>query len=377
MIKIYYWCPYLSHVATIDNVIKSARSLIRYSKSYQVSLLETMGEWEFIKNRLFNDNIEIVKLNSVNFKTHKEGYFKSRFYLIYLFILNFFPLVNLLKNKKPDYLIVHLLTSLPLLILFIFKLNTKFILRISGLPKLNIFRKILWKLVSHKIYLVTCPSEETLNYMKKMNIFDNNKLILLYDPIINVSAINKKKKFNDQIYPSSFFLNIGRLTNQKNQKLLIDAFSILKKKNKNLFLIIIGEGENRSNLINKIKKLNLQKNIFLLGFKDNVFPYIKKARAVIISSLWEDPGAVMIEAAFCNTPIISSNCPNGPNEFILNNQGGYLFKNNNHYSLENSLNLFLNETQKQIYEKKIFAKKKTKNYTTYNHFKLLNRILDV
>ena len=377
MIKIYYWCPYLSHVATIDNVIKSARSLIRYGKSYQVSLLETMGEWQFVKNRLFDDNIEIVKLNSVNFKTHKEGYFKSRFYLIYLFILNFFPLVNLLKNKKPDYLIVHLLTSLPLLILFIFKLNTKFILRISGLPKLNIFRKILWKLVSHKIYLVTCPSEETLNYMKKMNIFDNNKLILLYDPIINVSAINKKKKFNDRIYPSSFFLNIGRLTNQKNQKLLIDAFSILKKKNKNLFLIIIGEGENRSNLINKIKKLNLQKNIFLLGFKDNVFPYIKKARAVIISSLWEDPGAVMIEAAFCNTPIISSNCPNGPNEFILNNQGGYLFKNNNHYSLENSLNLFLNETQKQIYEKKIFAKKKTKNYTIYNHFKLLNRILDV
>ena len=78
MIKIYYWCPYLSHVATIDNVIKSARSLIKYSKSYQVSLLETMGEWQFIKNRLFNDNIEIVKLNSVNFKTHKAKPFFAK-----------------------------------------------------------------------------------------------------------------------------------------------------------------------------------------------------------------------------------------------------------------------------------------------------------
>jgi glycosyltransferase involved in cell wall biosynthesis len=106
------------------------------------------------------------------------------------------------------------------------------------------------------------------------------------------------------------------------------------------------------------------------------FPYIKQARAVIISSLWEDPGAVMIEAAFCNTTIISSNCPNGPNEFISNNQGGYLFESNKLNSLENSINIFLNDSQKQIFKKKIFAKKKSKNYTIYNHYKLLNKILN-
>jgi len=376
MIKVFYWCPYLSHVATIDNVIKSARSLVKYNKSYSVSLIETIGEWQFVKNKLYRDNIEILKLNNLNFKSYKVGYLKSRLYLIYLFIFNFFPLLNLLKNKKPDYLIVHLLTSLPLFILLIFRTNTKIILRISGLPKFNIFRKILWKLISHKVYLVTCPSEETLSYMKKLNIFDINKLELLYDPIVNVSAINEKKKINTKINPSSFFLNIGRLTNQKNQKLLIDTFYNLKKKNKNLSLIIIGEGENRSLLVDRIKELNLQKNIFLLGFKDNVFSYIKHARAVIISSLWEDPGAVMIEAAFCNTTIISSNCPNGPNEFISNNQAGYLFENNNLSSLENSLELFLNDTKNQIYNKKIFAKKKSKNFTCFNHYKMLNKILN-
>jgi len=377
MKKIFYWCPYLSDVATITNVINSAISLKKYKKKNQISLLETIGEWQFAKEKLSKYNIKIEKLSNLNFDTNKVGFFKSRLYLLFIFFLNFFPFVRLLKIKKPDFLIIHLLTSLPLLSLIFFKFKTKFILRISGLPKLNFFRKFFWKLSSRNIYLVTCPSKETLEYLKKLNIFEEKKLKILYDPIINVSNINKKKKMvQDKIDHNNFFLNIGRLTNQKNQILLINTFNILIKKNKNLILYIVGEGEKRFQLQEKIETLKLQNNIFLIGYKENVFPYIKKARAVIISSLWEDPGAVMIEASFCNTTVISSNCPNGPNEFILNNQGGYLFESNKLNSLENSINIFLNDSQKQIFKKKIFAKKKTKNYTIYNHYKLLNKILN-
>ena len=377
MKKIFYWCPYLSDVATITNVINSAISLKKYKKKSQISLLETIGEWQFAKEKLSKYNIKIEKLSNLNFDTNKVGFFKSRLYLLFIFFLNFFPFVRLLKIKKPDFLIIHLLTSLPLVSLIFFKFKTKFILRISGLPKLNFFRKFLWKLSSRNIYLVTCPSKETLEYLKKLNIFEEKKLKILYDPIINVSNINKKNKIvQDKIDHNNFFLNIGRLTNQKNQILLINTFNILIKKNKNLILYIVGEGEKRFQLQEKIETLKLQNNIFLIGHKENVFPYIKKARAVIISSLWEDPGAVMIEASFCNTTVISSNCPNGPNEFILNNQGGYLFESNKLNSLENSINIFLNDSQKQIFKKKIFAKKKTKNYTIYNHYKLLNKILN-
>lgn len=376
MYKIFYWCPYLSHVATITNVINSAISLKKYREKSQVSIIETIGEWQFAKENLSKHNIKIEKLTNLNFNTNKVGFLKSRLYLTYIFIVNFFPFVKFLKAKKPDFLIIHLLTSLPLISLIFFKFKTKFILRISGLPKLNFFRKFLWKLISRNIYFVTCPSEETLDYIKKLNIFEDEKLKILYDPIINVSNINKKKMAEDKIEHDNFFLNIGRLTNQKNQILLINLFNLFIKKNKNLFLYIVGEGENRFQLQEKIKTLRLHNNIFLIGYKDNVFPYIKKARAVIVSSLWEDPGAVMIEAAFCNTTIISSNCPNGPNEFISNNQGGYLFENDNLSSLKNSLELFLKEPQKQINLKKIFAKKKSKFYTCFNHYKILNKILN-
>ena len=73
---------------------------------------------------------------------------------------------NILINKKPDYFIAHLITSLPLIIFILFKLETKLILRISGEPKLNIFRKLLWKLAAKKIFLVTCPSIETVDKLK-------------------------------------------------------------------------------------------------------------------------------------------------------------------------------------------------------------------
>ena len=111
-----------------------------------------------------------------------------------MFLIGFFPLKKILKINKPDYLIIHLITSLPLVLLIMFNFKSKFILRISGYPRMNLFRKMLWKKAFKKIYLVTCPTKNTLNYIKKLNIVDESKIKLLYDPIIEVKNINKKKK---------------------------------------------------------------------------------------------------------------------------------------------------------------------------------------
>ena len=187
--KIFYWSPYLSNVATISNVINSAYSLIKYKDSnFTVKIIDAAGEWSSQKKILLEKKIEYLKINSIDYSTKFPitGFIKSRFFLILIFIKNFSPLLNLLKNKKPEYLIVHLLTSLPLFLLLFFNFKTKFILRISGLPKLNIFRKILWKLINKKIHLVTCPTNETKDYIVKSKIFSSNKIVLLRDPIINV-----------------------------------------------------------------------------------------------------------------------------------------------------------------------------------------------
>jgi len=380
MNKIFYWSPYLSNVATIRNVINSALSLKKYNyNSYDVSLLDTMGEWKLYKEEIIQNKVNIKKINNLNLNIdhNKSGYFKSRLYFIFIFIFNFFPLLKLLKVKKPNFLIVHLLTSLPLTLLLFFQFKTKFILRISGLPRLNFIRKMLWRLIGKKIFLVTCPSKETLNYINELNIFDSKKVTLLNDPIIDVSKIhnNLKKKIDVPDLQKDYFISVGRLTKQKNHTLLIKLFRIMCNKNKNLFLYILGDGEEKINIIKEIKQLKLENNVILLGYKKNPYPFISKAKAVLSPSLWEDPGAVMIEAAFCNKIVISSDCISGPKEFLLDGKGGYLFKNNNLNSFVKTINDFLQDNNHNILLKKINAKKNSKKYTLFNHFKQLDALL--
>jgi len=62
-------------------------------------------------------------------------------------------------------------------LLLIFNFETKFILRISGMPRMGIVRKFLWKLASKKIHLITCPTNNTMNFIKNLNIIDSNKIM--------------------------------------------------------------------------------------------------------------------------------------------------------------------------------------------------------
>jgi len=379
MKKIFYWSPYLSNVATIRNVVNSAYSLIKYDKiSFRAYILDVFGEWNTQKKELSEKKIEYLKLSSLKINLPISGYLKSRVLSIRIFFSSIYPLLKLLKKEKPDYLIIHLLTSIPFSLLIFFNFKTKFILRISGLPRLNFLRKLLWKTISKKITLVTCPSYETMDYIKNTKIFDEKKIVVLHDPIINISTILKKKKdlkIKEKHLKKEYFLSIGRLTKQKNHTLLIDLFSYYKKMNKDYNLYIIGEGEEENFLKEKILRLKLQDRVFLLGFKKNIYPYIKLSKAVISPSLWEDPGAVMVEAAFCDKIVLSSDCRNGPKEFLMNNKAGYLFENDNLDSLIKSFNELIADDSEQIYKKKILAKINSKKYTIFNHYLTLKNLL--
>lgn len=156
---------------------------------------------------------------------------------------------------------------------------------------------------------------------------------------------------------------------------MIKFFKILLKKNNDYYLYIIGDGELKIQLQQEVQKLKLEEKIIFLGYQKNIFPYLASAKAFISPSLWEDPGATMIEFAFCNTTIISSDCVSGPKEFIENNKAGYLFKNNNLQSLLDIFQYYLNDLRQNIFKKKLIAKKKVSQYTIFAHYQKLNKLL--
>ena len=381
MKKIFYWSPHISKVATVKNVINSAFSLKKFSKEkIDVSIIDAIGEWSSHKAELESKRINYLKIPG--FEISKllplSGYLISRIVYFIILVTKIFKLKKLIDKEKPNYLIIHLITVAPLLLLYLFSFDTKFILRISGLPKLTFFRIFFWKKISKKIYMVTCPSEQTKKDLIKSNIFSEKNLKVLYDPILEIQEI--QRKLNSKIEKNlpihkKYFLNIGRLTKQKNQTLLIDVFSKLVKNNNNLYLYIAGDGEKKKILNKMIIERQVQNNVFLLGYCENVFPLIKNSSAVISTSLWEDPGAVMIESAYCNKLVISSNCPNGPEEFLKYGKCGYLFKNNDPIDLENKINLFLNENENDKFKKAVISKKNSKVYSLFCHYQKLNKIL--
>ncbi len=382
--KIFYWSPFISKVATVSSVIRSAESILKYSKkknNINVAIIDAIGEWKNYR-KIINPKIEIINLSKKNISESlpKVGFFKSRLSYALIFALTFFKLLNLINKEKPDYIIAHLLTSLPIFLTLIIKNKTKVIIRISGLPKLNLVRYIFWKLFSKKIYRVTCPTTLTYEYLKKINIFDQNKLFVLRDPVIQLHEFLKKKneKIEDlKIEKNNLIISIGRLTRQKNLILLIRAFKKILIKYPNYHLLLLGEGEQKKLLTEETKKLKIQERISFLGYQKNVYKYLLNSDCFILTSLWEDPGFVILEAALSNTLIISSNCPNGPNEILSNGQNGFLFQNNNLSDLLNKFDEFKNSTEDELNKKKLFAKKQIKIFTQFAHFKSLRNIINL
>ena len=377
--KIFYWSPCLNPVGTVKSTLNSAVSAIQYGeRNFDVTLINACGEWDQYLDYFKNNHVKIINFKYKFFKhLPKHGYIQSRFSYIVIFFLCFFPLIKLIKSSKPDFFIAHLITSLPLSIMNLLKSDTKFILRISGMPKLNLIRKLFWKIVSKKLYRVTSPSIELMNKLIKINLFDQNKVHFLPDAIIDVKKFISKKNVEiknfERFDKKRLIFAAGRLTKQKNFSYLIDEFSTFLKNNNEFILLILGDGEERNKLEKKIIEKKLQKNVYLIGHVENVFKYFKKGEVFVLSSLWEEVGFVMVEAALTNLFIISSNCPNGPTEFLLKGKQGILFENNKKGELSNSLIKYSN--LKDINKHKLEIKKNTKQYTKFRHFLKLNNIL--
>lgn len=359
--------------------MNSIKSLNRYSEDYQTVLLNTFGEWNYFKN--YNKDIKFLDLflaKKFNINNNITGFIKSRIYYIIIGIFSFKSLFSVIKKDRPDYIIIHLLTFIPLILLFLFNFQTKFILRISGYPKLNLFRKILWKLISKKIHKVFCPTKETMASLELNNIFSKDKFFLLEDPVIEISKIIKLR---DQEIPNillnkKYLLAIGRLSVQKNFELLLSFFKDETSKDPSLYLAIAGEGEQKKKIEKLIKNYNLENKVLLLGYQNNIHNLLKNCYCFILTSLWEDPGFVLVESAINNANIISSDCASGPKEIISYGKGGLLFKSNDINSLKVKFDIFKKLSKDELYTLKICSKKIASNYTKFRHFKKLNNFFN-
>ena len=156
-------------------------------------------------------------------------------------------------------------------------------------------------------------------------IFQNHGIDFIPNPIDFQNIQSQAEADTNFIFelPKEYILAVGRLTHQKGFDRLMSIFS--KLKNKNLHLVILGEGELREYLKGLIQLYGLEGRVVMPGLVDNPFPIYRNAVCLALTSRYEGWPNVINEAIASSCPVVSYNCKYGPNE-ILNSDNGFLIE---------------------------------------------------
>lgn len=179
---------------------------------------------------------------------------------------------------------------------------------------------------------------------------------------------------------SKRIINVGRLCNQKNQKMLINAFCKFHSNNLSYRLEIYGEGPLKKELKKIIDKKNAVDYIFLKGNDDNIHDVLKNAEMFILTSNYEGMPNALIEAMVVGVPCISTDCPcGGPKTLINDNNNGFLTKINNEEELiEKMEELALNYELRKKFStnSKGIIKLVRKEFIVKKWYEIINKIVE-
>ena len=337
--NIIFFMPFIDQGGVEKNLILITNYLCKKISNIKICTLS------FNKRNKFDKKIKFI---SPSIKVARNLNIKIK-YIICLYILFKF----LLKNKDS---IVFTFQVNIYCVLLCKILNIKIIVRNNSSPSgwnHNIFKRQIYKYIISKSDKIIVNS---LDFQKQMKKKLNLETECIFNPL-NISEIirESKKKINQNYFrekSSLKLINIGRFTDQKDQITILKAANILKE-HMNFELLIIGSGEKKDELTQFVKKNNLSKFVKIISVYSNLYKILKQSDVFILSSKYEGLPNVLLEAASLKKFIISTNCPTGPNEILLNGKGGLFFKIGDYNDLSEKIIIY--SKNKKKFNKKILA----------------------
>lgn len=246
------------------------------------------------------------------------------------------PLSNYLRTNQPSILVSHMSHAnlIALLARSLAGTKTKLVLvehdtLSASRPQLKRAKLIppLLKWLYPNAEAIVGVSQGVSEDLQKYLDLPKEKIHVIYNPVVDDELLTKAQHpvNHPWFQPDSppVFLAVGRLTEQKDFSTLLDAFALVKKQ-RSARLIILGEGESRTQLQTKIDDLQITEDVSLPGFVENPYSYMSRANAFVLSSRWEGLGNVLIEAMACGCPVIATDCPSGPREILADGKYGFL-----------------------------------------------------
>ncbi|MFH1584678.1 MAG: glycosyltransferase [Patescibacteria group bacterium] len=252
-----------------------------------------------------------------------QGPLSSRFFdRAFLFFRRLARLRGLLAQEKPD-VVMSLGASANLMSIFAAKnpiVRVDMFISAGRKGFFGLVFRLLAKLLFRRAGLVVAVSRAIAQDLEKHYRVPRTKLQTIYNPVDMTAAREKAEEGIPEEYREAFshpvVITMGRLTKQKGQWHLIRAFSAVKSHIPDAELVILGEGELQEKLEHLAKDLGLGGSAHFLGWQENPFAYLARARLFVLSSLWEGLPDVLLEAMACGLPIVSTDCRSGPREIL-------------------------------------------------------------
>ncbi|MBS4200592.1 glycosyltransferase [Bacillus sp. FJAT-49732] len=301
-------------------------------KGNEVILLAMQGDESSPYKDPIDRNVEIQIIN------YQGGFFVKN-------LKRIFAIRNLILRDKPDVIISFGYILNPIIILASMFTKVPIIISERNDPKIEpkqkkyrILRKILYPFSNNLVV----QTEEIADFFKP---FMKGKISIIPNPITNLNI--PQRYIGDR---KNTIVSVGRLDQkQKNQILLIRAFSKITNDYPDYKLMIYGEGDDRRLLEDEIYKLGLEGKIELPGQKDNIMELIRDARMFVLSSDFEGMPNALIEAMAMGIPSISTDCGGGgARALILTHKNGILVRKNDNLQLAEAMRYIIENPEKAL-----------------------------
>ncbi len=314
---------------------------------------------EFLSKRLPN-----LSLITSNFKDKKKFSKKIKIYTPPKNYLNFenrllrniictIILLKLISTKKQFSLLSFNANIFATIVAKIFSINV--IVRINTSHKkwaTNFFKRSIFK------FFLKYPDEIIVNSRELKKEIDKEFRVnseCIHNPL-NKSEILKSIKIKKNIFrvdkKTLKILFIGRLVDQKDPFTFIRAIKNIPK-NIKYKSFIVGSGYLKEKISKFIRENNLSDKLIQVDYTKEVMQYLNQCDLFILSSKFEGLPNVLLEAQFLKKFIISTNCPTGPKEILLNGKAGDLIKSNSPKALTQKIINFHKNKKKNFNKEKI------------------------
>lgn len=239
-------------------------------------------------------------------------------------IIQWFRLQKLIE-KKGVTRIISTITGMNVFTLSCFFFNKAIHVTVREANSLENNSSILMLFLIQWLYpranRVICTSNYVRDQLLQFSKFKSNKVEMLPNPVdmkrIRVCATEPYEY--SKVIPLAGYriVTIGRLVKQKGFDVLLEALAISRKR-EDIYLVIVGDGPEKSNLEAIIHRLGLSDAVCLAGYQSNPFPYIANSDLFVLSSRWEGYVNVVIEAMVLGIDIVATDCKSGPGDLLKN-----------------------------------------------------------